>query len=61
MEEILLTVNKVRIEVRFLFGLLRIKAQRKSNFVGEASKYKIGPVRGIVRQWARIQVAAQIA
>ncbi len=44
-------LSKVRIEVRFLFGLLRIRID-ESSFIGEVSKYKIGPVRSILRQWA---------
>jgi hypothetical protein len=43
-------VSKVRIEVRFLFGLLQISLNEAS-LVGEVSKYKIGPVRSIVRNW----------
>jgi len=44
-------LNKVRIEVRFLFGLLRLRID-ESDFLGEVSKYKKGPVRSVVRQWA---------
>ncbi len=42
--------NKVRFEVRFLFGMLRIRLD-ESNFVGGASKYKKGPVRCVIRSW----------
>jgi len=43
-------LSKVRIEVRFLFGMIRIKIS-ESSFIGEVSKYKIGPVRTVIRQW----------
>ena len=43
-------VSKFRIETRLLFGLLRIRLD-ESNFFGEVSKQKKGPVRSVCRQW----------
>ncbi len=51
--------NKVRIEVRFLFGLLRIKIN-EDNFLGEVSKYKKGPVRSVLRQWAGFKLPLRL-
>ena len=51
--------NKVRIEVRFLFGLLRIKLN-EDNFLGEVSKYKKGPVRSVVRQWGGFKLPLRL-
>ena len=52
-------VSKVRIEARFLFGMLRIRLN-ESNFIGEASKYKKGPVRSVVRQWAGFKLPLRL-
>ena len=51
--------NKVRIEVRFLFELLRIKLDEDS-FLGEVSKHKKGPVRSIVRQWVGFKLPLRL-
>ena len=51
--------NKVRIQVRFLFGLLRIKLN-EDNFIGEASKYKKGPVRSVIRQWVGFKLPLRL-
>jgi hypothetical protein len=51
--------NKIRIQVRFLFGALRIGLD-EDNFVGEASKYKKGPVRSVIRQWVGFKLPLRL-
>jgi len=51
--------NKVRFEVRFLFGLLRIRLD-EDNLVGGVSKYKKGPVRSVIRSWVGFKLPLRL-
>ena len=47
--------SKLRITTRLMFGMIRIGITDE-NFIGDVSKYKIGPVRGAARQWIGIKL-----
>jgi len=52
-------VSKLRIQARLLFGMIRIKLN-ESYCIGEASKYKKGPVRSVVLQWAGFKLPLKL-
>lgn len=45
--------SKFRVSARMLFGTIRIGFD-EDDFIGEVSKFKLGPVRSVARQWACI-------
>jgi len=42
--------SKFRVKARLLFGVIKIGFD-EDDFIGEVTKYKIGPVRSVGRQW----------
>ncbi|MCP4682172.1 MAG: hypothetical protein GY864_07550, partial [Desulfobacterales bacterium] len=50
---------KHRIEVRFLFGMLKLKLN-ESNMIGEVSQYRGGPLRLSIRSWSQITLPAKL-